>query len=527
MLSSAPNMRTSFRALGGGAVLLSLFQVAGCKVEHEAPLYEDAGDSDADAGDSAPYDNEVGIPDASASHCTLFDGTDPVAFCVQKTAMSATHYAAFSATKGLVESWNATTSTPDTNATGTILHDWHDDVGYSAACALYLTSAQLYGDTQITQTIQNDLVALAPLMLKELSPLPAEYTGETYQRLRVAGVGLSVADDTMDSQSVLAVADAYAEAIYKNYYVHLPPLSTSTDGGVPEAGPADAGHVDGGAAIPNGVFGTPRSGSTAYVTADVATAAYALLDLAQRNPNNAANSAWQAAAEGAFEHIYQRARDPLTGLYYTALVVSDDPGHDTIDSTVADAGTLLTDTTATVGLALSRAQALVAGSPLTLVANYPFSNRVDVALAALNAASLYDYNPPIDAGDLVDAGPSVSGFYEGYVPATKTFIESKATRANAYALALIHRQVAGAGTMYAPEAPSLFQTLTETSPPGPPNGSLFSVVAAQSAFFRASSRNFEVLAVSSTEPHPGSYQTAAVVAAIEGLNELLYGTSNQ
>jgi hypothetical protein len=495
---------------------------AGCQVDSHAGS-DASSDRSIDANVDMGSSGEEGGPgpDADVTHCTLFDGSDPVAFCTQKVILQALHSKAFDAKQGVAESWSATTGRLDTNDAGVTLHDWHDDVAYGAACALYHASATLYGDTTLTATLDADLAALGPILEKELTPLPAEYTGETYQRLRVAGVGLNVVNYVTDSQKVLAIADAYGEAIYTEYFFHLtvPPLTDAGagDAAVPAEAGLEAGSAD--AAVPTlgGVIGTRRGSAYAYAPADVATAAYALIDLASRYPKNGNSVSWQRAAQSALQYIYERGRDPVTGLYFTGLVTSSDAGHDAIDTTVADSGTLLADTTVTVALALSRAQDLVNTTPsLKVVASYPFSAHVNDALAALNGdKSLSDTRP------LGDGGTTTTGFLEGYVPASQSFVSSKPTRSNAYALAAIHRQFVMVGTLYVAEVPELMRTLVYAGPPH--NSSLFTVLPAQNAFLRACTRSFQPLSVSSTELHPESYQSRAVVSVIEGLSEQLYG----
>ena len=54
----------------------------------------------------------------------------------------------------------------------------------------------------------------------------------------------------------------------------------------------------------------------------------------------------------------------------------------------------------------------------------------------------------------------------------------------------------------------------------PPNTSLFSVVAGQDAFFGACSRSFQPLGADAG-PDVDSYESAAVVAFVEGMNMLM------
>jgi len=518
-------------ALSAAAVLTAV----ACKVEQETPDPDGGGDYDANLGDTNPVADDVGPdPDGSVAHCTLDDGTDPVSLCTQKLVLQSMHNAAFSATKGVAESWSSTTGVPDSDG-GVRLHDWHDDVAYAAAAALYHTSTNLYGDTQLTPTLDGDLLALAPFIEKELATIPAEYEGEAYQRLRVAAGGLNVINDTTDGTLINAIADKIGEQIYTKYFFRLAALPDAGAGDAGDAGAGDAGH-DGGATdsggqteagagsdagpplvVEDGVLGLPgANGAYSYVTADVATGAYALLDLAVRYPTNANHANWERAAVSALDHIYNRARDPATGLYYTALVTSNDPDHDALDTTNPQAGDLLADTATTVGLVLSRAQDMAnnQGAALSLVASYPFSEHVDSVLAALNGSQpLYD-GPPLDAGAMS------TGLLEGYVPATKTFITTKTTRSNAYAVAVLHRQESMVGTTYVTESAPMIETLVS---PGPPSSSsLITCILGQDAYFRACTRGFG-LPDAGGPPPPSSYQTEAVVTFVEGMSELLYG----
>jgi hypothetical protein len=58
-----------------------------------------------------------------------------------------------------------------------------------------------------------------------------------------------------------------------------------------------------------------------------------------------------------------------------------------------------------------------------------------------------------------------------------------------------------------------------TAPAPPLNAVLYSVVSGQSAYFRAASQDFHL----ATEPRGASYDSRAVEAICETLNELWYG----
>jgi hypothetical protein len=520
----------------GAVSLTSFLTLSACKVEHEVNNPDaDTSQSQVDASEDGTSTADVGPADTTVSNCMLSSnaGTDPVDLCFQKKALEALHTAAFDPKKGVATSWSYQTTLPDTDG-GVTLHTWQDDVAYASDCARYHANAAPYGDNTFTPTADADLLALAPLIEKELAPLPAQYEGDDYARLRSAASGLLVINDLTDGKAVNTIADAYARQIYATYFHKLatPPApdagtDAATDSGA-EGGPGDGGIKDGGkgdAAPPpptmDGIIGRPSNGAYAYVTADVATAALALLDMAARNPTDPNHLAWQEAAQSAFDHIYNHARDPITGLYYTALVTSSEAGLDAFDPMVADAATMYSDTTATVALALAHAQGLVnkdmannssldAGLVLPVVASYPFSQHVDDAIAALNngTQSLYD-------GPAGDAGATSTGFMEGYAPGkTPSLLTNKTTRANAYALAVLHLQFNTVGTHYDTEILPLTQVLTDGTLP---NTSLVTVVPLQEGFFRAGTKSFGLV----TEPFGSSYQTAAVTAFIEGMSELL------
>jgi hypothetical protein len=495
-----------------------------CKVEHGEEVAGDAGaDATSEQDEDAASSDDVAPMDAYVSNCMLTTsdyGPDPVQLCVQKPILLSLHNDAFNPKTGVATSWSYVSGLPDTDG-GVILHTWQDDVAYANACYLYHQNAQPYGDTSLTPTVDADLLALAPLIESELATLPLEYDGDDYRRIRGAASGLNVLNDDTDGTSVGAIADGFGRQIYSKFFYKLA-AQPAADGGAADGGPTDAGQEAGPApTIPNGIIGTPRSLEYAYVTAEVATAALALLDMATLHPTDPNQVAWQSAAESAFDHIYNRARDPKTGLYYTALVTTSDGALDAIDTTVSDAATEYADTTATVALALAHAAALVsadqlnqmeydAGLTLPVVTNYPFSQHVTDAIAALNNSvqSLYD-------GPAGDAGATATGFMEGYAPGTATpLITTKTTRSNAYALGALHLLQASTGTTYDTEIAPLTATLSATMPP---NSSLFTCVPNQTGFFRACTRPFGLV----NEPYGTSYQTQAIVAFVEAFSEFL------
>ena len=113
----------------------------------------DSGTADADVADSrTPFDSTPAPRDDTGPvrHCTLDNGTDPVALCLQKVIFRQWHEAAFIKDLGVAESWDSTTFLPDKSTTGETLHQKLDDARYAAAIARYRISAMRYGDTELS-----------------------------------------------------------------------------------------------------------------------------------------------------------------------------------------------------------------------------------------------------------------------------------------------------------------------------------------------------------------------------------------
>lgn len=453
-----------------------------------------------EAGDAPSLDVVQSQPDTGPKiRCTLDNGTDPVGLCIQKLVLAAEHQAAFDATRGLAQSWDSATFAPDTDASHTVLHDAHDDAAYAASVARYHQSSQTYGDDELTGQLDADLVALAPRLKAELTPAPAEYAGELYLDLRGASGGLRFANRDDLATGIDAVAEAYGRAIFDAYQVAL----ASGDGGVTDA-----------------ILGTPAGGgATAYAPADVATGALALLDLAVRHavddPTHAAT--WRDAAAAALDHLHLRARDPVTGMYFRALVTSADPGHDALATAPPEgppADALLSDVQARIALALVRAQALVNKNPVALqsLAGYPFEQRAEQAIAALDAP----------AKSLWDA--TGTGYAEGWVPSTATLLTNKPTRANALLLAAIHRASLMGNTAYAARTKALRPLLLARVPP---HAGLLSVVPDQNGYLRSAPSTFDFAGGDAgAATRAKSYFSAAISSVIEGLSEEWYGGTN-
>jgi hypothetical protein len=532
-------MRIYFLAFALAGFAVGVFVACGgSEANPPPPPSTDDGSTDAvlETGDVVQP-----VTDAVTTSCMLSGGNDPVGLCIQKLVLGGQHSNAFRGTDagstGVAASWDYLTLKPDTDDAGAVAHDFHDDFSYAASIADYHSSSDMYGDNELTPTLDNDLTEMTSLLESELATLPNEYSGELYAHIRSAAVGLRFLNDTTNAQKLDPLADAYGRAIYASHYFMVTPVDAGAgDGGGDAAGDGgtDAGPAEGGVTGPDGVIGDNLGGGqVAYAPADVATGALALLDMAVRYPadNNAAN--WQLAARTSLDHILNRGREPTTGMYYRSLTTSGDPTSDT-PTGPAPADVLLADVQATVALTLIRAQDLVntntqpvdaglgadgavvdAGTTgaLVLVADYPFEANADSAIANTNGShSLWD-GPNLMAGN---------GYFEGYVPSTSTTINTKATRANAFMLAALHRANIVNANPYGVQINSLRNLLLQNAlNMGTPNSNLITVVPEQDGYFRSATASFQL--ITAGEPHPGSYTSAAIGAAVEGLTEQLWG----
>jgi hypothetical protein len=478
-------------------------QASGCNGSLLTPV----GDGGADGGDAAAVVGDEGDeipplppPDAS-TNCTVNPGEDFIDFCLQKKILIAEH-ALFSPTLGLPSSWSANTGKASTDG-GVILHDVNDDVAYGSSLSLYAISALEYGDTDIQDGIvAPDLAALAPLVEAELTQLPASYDGEIYMRLRRFAAGLRIqgpeiaaSDATVGGTAIDAIADAYGRAIYATYFHPLASPPGPGDAGSPDgAGDAgedaalgDGGETDGadgdaGASdedagdagpdanlpelqIPDGILGVPLAdGGILYNVDQAASGALALVDLASRHAvdDPAASYAWASAAVSVFSHIYTRAQHS-SGLYYTYLVTSADPGHDALPATpiLTPGDALLAETQTSVAASLLRAYGIVhnANTGLTPglleLSAYPFSAQAVSPLSGLKGvapaggAGVSLWDPTSTAAtaaacSLVEDASACggSGFFLRYLPSSTGLDNSEKTiRANALAFAAIHRSL--------------------------------------------------------------------------------------
>ena len=476
-----------------------------------APNTADA--SDGTAGDAAADSPLPPILDTGTIvKCKLENGGDPAALCTQKVVLTAQRRGGFVAEGGVYASWDSKTFVPDTNDAGAPLHDFRDDLGFGAAIANYHYTSGFYGDSEITATLDNALVSLAIVAEAELATPPADYDGEVYSRLRVFGAGLRYINENEHAAKIDAIAEPYARAIYATYYQPV---------------------VGGDAGTSGFVIGTPAASSqTAYEPAKVANAALALIDMAVRHKDDDTVNAtkWQTAAVRALDYLWLRARDPVTHLYYRALVTSADAGHDALAASPSPNDALYTEVQAHVMLSLFRAQALVRANAgaLPAIASYPFQAHAEDLLYAMNGSA-------VDVAIAVSLWDTTNhGYFEAYVPSTTSFMTNKPTAANALMFASIHRKFyddppadAGSDTLEVAQLRALRKLLVDRAPQ---YSSLFSVVNNQEAYLRASSSDYHLAALpndAGIDPMAGSYQSTAIAAVLEALNEQLYGYVKQ
>ena len=557
--------------------------------------------------------NEAGVPDSPADmtgdpfveaggggdadgggvRCSLIQGAgsaDPVDLCVLRAVLEDQHEHGFTTSGGTYSSWNYETLNPDLGAGGKPIHDFHDDAAYGASCYAYHTWAGIYGDPP---EFDSDLLALAPILEAELATLPEEYDGELYFNLRKVAAGLTAASDMVDAAKIDAIADRYARQIFTSFYTAFP--GSSSDAGPPDTGSPDTGSKEGGAeagggpdagdaavtdgapsdtgkpdaldgssgndaaADPHpdgdGIIGVNQSSTGGvgilYQPASVASAAYALVDLAQANPADTNVGGWLEAARRSLDHIHNRARDTGTGLYFYSLVTTGG-SSDALGPLMTPTNLLSADVQATVMLYLIRAQQEVVentmpadgGTETTLksLVDFPFLARSSALLGGVQM--LWDGLVPleggVDGGTLPPGDTVLGGLMDGYIPSTMEFVRTKSTRANAYMFAVNRLQfIAATGPLggVAPPTPRegvegpLIQVLLSNEPVGSqtmndvPNHNLLTVVPYQfpgGAYFATTSQTFELL-----PKGPGtttqSYAASAIAATVQGFDAQLVG----
>jgi len=478
-----------------------------------------------DAGDEGGSDAAPDVPlqppqDSSTGSCT-YNGTDPVAFCLQKTVLQNELSDAYAQGKGVSPSWNAM-GMPGSP------HSWRDDVGFAASIGAYHCSSSTYGDNQLTPKLDAIMPDLGATIVGELTSAPTGYDGEDYFRLRAAATGLQYANDTMHAATLGQLADAFARNLQTTY------AQTVT---LPEGGTAT-------------VLGTPDGmGNVAYAPAQVIMAAAALVDMASlhaSDPDAGADvSTWAATALAAVDYVWARGRDTSTGLFFQQLVTSDDPGHDALGQGMPTPDALLTDVQAEAVFGLARLQdgvnALIAADAGVGDASTPtqsmYWNEANAIVQSMVTAGIFDGNIPDDEAGIPSPVPA-GAFMEALVPSTSAIDTNKTTIGNAWLLGAVHRVGVG---MLAPLTdvvqPQLLVAVTQQTPA---NSSLFTVVTdtqtgnpVQTEYLRASSKDFHYATAFSPdggtggqEPGATSYRADATAAVIEGLTQLWRGTPN-
>jgi hypothetical protein len=185
---------------------------------------------------------------------------------------------------------------------------------------------------------------------------------------------------------------------------------------------------------------------------------------------------------------------------------------------------LLTEVQGKIALTLYRAAALAATSTMLLpeVTAFPFDDRGAEILQSLNGTpvSLWDGTVQIP-----DAGGAGSGYLEGYVPSTQTYLTNKPTRANALVYAALrHEQIDDvSGAPHAGQIPVLRQLFTDQLNP---QRGLLELFASQTAYVHGGTRNFDVLqlpADAGPDPSATIYEAEAIDDGVEAMSEYWYG----
>ena len=529
-------MRKLFVVLGVVAAVPLTFFACSASVTNE-------GNTAADGGIDAPVvivDNDARddsafliMPEAAPmTSCTLSGGNDPVEFCLQKAILKAQIEAAYVPDAGVLPSWSSGTRLPDSDG-GIAAHDLHDDLAFAASMVSYRADSVTYGDTEVTQRFDADFGALVQVILRELSTLPAEFRGDTYLWLRTIqgganAIGGPAAPDaavTLVGSEIDALADAYGRSIY-DQYAHV--LSTSAgDGGSADAGASSdaAAPLDGGyhGEPVDMVLGYPVLPTTfSYATDEVASGALALLDMADRHAvdDPAGAAQWQVAALASLDHIVTRARDATTGMMYWALITGPGAGHDALGApSQYPSDALLSEVNASVIMSLMRAAALAAQSTTlsTDAKTYPYVAHARDLYAAVNGGFAIPATVSLWDGPEGPSAAAGAGYFEGYIPSTQTTIQTKSTRANALMFEALRHLTIDDGSLYQWQLALLRALMTSTTTS---NASFLSAIDSQAAFFRATTGTFTPIA---TEPMGSSYRSSSTSAALESMQEYLYG----
>jgi hypothetical protein len=545
---------------------------------------QQAGDSGPDEG--AESSSEGGLLDGLPQRDTLDDAGlncsfikngpgekfDPVDFCAIQPVLANQHEYGFTAKGGTYTGWNYKSLNPILGTDEKPAHDILDDAAYAASCAAYHAWAQLYLNPP---SFDADLEAITPVLEKELATLPLDYDGDLYWNLRKVARGLTAINAMVDADKIDAIADKYARQIFSTFFSSLP--LAGVDAGSVEAG-LDGGGTDGAAdggssdaTLPDaqagndaggdpmfegdGIIGIdqfPVTGQPGYLyePGKVTSAAYALIDLAYRNPADPDAAKWQRAARQALDHVYDRGREPETGLYYTSLITVGGP-LDALGSLSTPTNSVSTDVQATHLLYLLRAQQLVAMSippldagpdamipldapgtgTLASLADFPFLTRAVELLVALQP--FWDGTVKVDGGtdsSLPVGDTTLGGFVDGYLPSTHELVRTKSTHPNAYLFAALDMQLTVAGNA----SPVLHQEIAERSKLRvllsnetesmsgqivgiKPNVNFLTVVSGQQAYFGTVSQDFH----QSTTSTANDYTASAIAAVVQAFDTQL------
>ena len=479
--------------------------------------------------DTGPFvypDVATAVPEASVHNCLLAaaDGgaADPVLLCSQETALLNLLTNAYTTGTGVAPGFGV--KPPYTASTG---HAWQDDLGLAASLGMFQCSALAYGDTQYLGVFDTVLADLGKLLPGEVVTT-GSYDGEVYFRLRNAARGFSLIGSTSVAGALDAMADGYASAIQASFVQAVQ---------LPDAGATTTAVI--------GVPGT-QAGAVSYAPAQAAMAAAALLDMAARAGDagdaGARAMAFAASGNGALAYLWARARDPVSGLFFQALVTSSDPGHDALGTGTYANDALLSDVQASVVLALARAQ--TAANALATDGGSspaPYGAQIETLVTALTTAGLFNGQTVAPQGAVM---PAPGAWMQGLVPSLGLTLTNQTTASSALLLGGYGRaQALGVPTQWGGELAGLGLALDFTSPTGvpwPANSNLVSVVTdalgdvTQVAYLPAVSKGWgwaQAFSPSGADAGPdldaAAYSTAAVNAMVEGVTQSWYAWYSQ
>jgi hypothetical protein len=381
------------------------------------------------------------LPDASGYVCWIPNSgdktqgvSDPVLLCTQDQVLGFVLQYAYVKGTGVMSSWS---SVPPTYTAGTT-HDWRDDLGLAAAIGDFHCSATYYGSTVNIAKYDATLVDLRTILASELPNAMKSYDGALYYRMRSASLAFTYVSDGMDRAALASAADAWAANVVTSFTTMVtPPASGGTD-----AGPSDGSAPPG----PVALIGMPNgNGTVTYEPAQSIMAAAALLDMARVHANDpdagSAPAAWTATAQGTLDYVWNRGRDPVTGLFYQKLVTSQDPGHDALaPGGIPTIDAILTDVQGPAVLGLSRAMRALGASVIPdggSQPSQPYARWANQIVGSMTALALFtgQYPPPLCqmCGQGVEPIPQYAGaFLEGYLPSLGAPVPNLTVAGNAY-----------------------------------------------------------------------------------------------